>query len=180
MDILKFIDSLEDPRRKQGQRHKFRDILTIIIMAILSGHQGLRGFNRFAKANADELTKTMKLRRGIPSYSTFQAMLKDLDDQLLSKKFIEWVRASTPDTADELIALDGKAIRSTITGGNTLMQNFVAVVSAFGHSSGIVYGMNSYENGKTGECIALQKLIAELGLKGKTFTTDALHTQKKP
>lgn len=178
-DILSFFDSLEDKRRKQGQRHKFRDILTIIIMAILSGHQGLRGFTRFAKANDEELIEALNLKHGVPGYSTFQSLLKDLDEQILVAKFIEWVKSIVPPSADDFIALDGKAVRSTTAGGNTRLQNFVAVVNAFGHQSGLVYGMNSYENGKSGEGEALRKLIEQLGLTDKVFTMDALHCQKK-
>ena len=178
-DILSFFDSLEDPRRKQGQRHQFKDILTIIIMAILSGHQGLRGFNRFARANAAELTEALDLKHGVPKYSTLQSLLTSLDEQILVIKFIEWAKSILPESEDEFIALDGKAIRATTVGGNSKLQNFVAVVNAFGHKSGLVYGMNSYENGKSGEGEALRNLIEQLGLTDKVFTMDALHCQKK-
>jgi hypothetical protein len=96
-------------------------------MAILSGHQGLRGFNRFAKSNAEELTEALKLKHGVSGYSTFQTLLKDLDEQILVTKFIEWVKSIVPASADDFIALDGKAIKATTAGGNTKWQNFVAV-----------------------------------------------------
>ena len=179
-DLKAFFKSLEDPRRKQGQRHSFENILTIIIMAILSGHQGLRGIHRFSKANAAELTEVLQLKYGVPGYSTFQAMLTELDDQLLVSKFIAWVKSFTSLTTDDFIALDGKAIKATSNGGQTKLQNFVAVVSAFGHQSGIVYGMQSFENGKSGEAQALRDLVEQLELKDKVFTMDALHAQKKP
>ena len=178
-ELMPFFDSLEDKRRKQGQRHQFRDILTIIIMAILSGHQGLKRFTRFANANAEELTEVLKLKHGVPKYSTFQALLKDLDEQILITKFIEWVESILPESVDNFIALDGKAIRATTYRGNTKLQNFVAVVSAFGQQSGLVYEMNSYENGKSGEAQALRDLVNKLGLTNKFFTMDALHCQKK-
>jgi len=177
-DILEFFKSLEDPRRKQGQRHQFHDILTLIIMAILSGHQGIRGFHRFAKANATELTDTLELKYGVPGYSTFRDMVINLDNQILVTKFIEWAKKYIPHTADEFIALDGKAIKATSSGGNTTLQNFVSIVNAFGHHSGFVYGMKSFENGKSGEAQALRDLVEQLGLKDKIFTMDALHTQK--
>ena len=176
-ELQEFFDSVHDPRRKQGQRHLFYNILTIIIMAILSGHQGLRGFSRFAQANAEELTLALRLKHGVPSYSTFQAMLTELDDQMLSAQFIQWVKSIVPSDADRFIALDGKSIRSTTNGGNTKLQNFVALVNAFGHQSGLVYGMQSYENNKSGEAQALRDLIVKLGLRGIVFTMDALHTQ---
>jgi hypothetical protein len=170
-----FFDSLQDPRRGQGQRHRFDDVLTIVLMAILSGHQGLR----FAKANATELTEVLELKYGVPCYFTFRAILSALDEELLVSGFIKWVKGYLPDQADDFIALDGKAIRATSEGGSTKLQNFVALVNAFGHQSGVVYGMKSFENGKSGEAQALRELVQQLGLKGKVFTMDALHAQKK-
>ncbi len=176
--MFEFFDELEDPRRAQGQRHKLRDILTMVIMAILSGHQGIRGFTRFAKANEEELTEILNLKHGVPGYFTFQYVLSKLDEQLLAKKFIQWAQSYLPDLADDFVALDGKAIKSTTNGGNTKFQNFVAVVSAFGHSTGLVYGMKSYENAKSAETVALRDLVRQLGLQDTVFTMDALHNKK--
>ena len=149
-------------------------------MAILSGNQGLRGFNRFAQANAEELTEVLDLKHGVPSYSTFQALLSELDDEVLSTRFITWVRNILPNfKSDSFIALDGKAIKATGQSNNTILQNFVFVVNAFGHQSGLVYGMKGFNSGKAGEAEAVRDLIKQLGLRDKVFTLDALHTQKK-
>lgn len=178
-NILAFCASLEDPRRAQGMRHQFHHIMIMVIMAILSNHQGLRGFARFAKANAAELTEIFELKHGVPKFNTFQSVLNSLDEQILVSKFIEWVKSYVDEDADDFIALDGKAVTATVTGGTSSNQNFVAVVNAFGHRSGIVYGMESYENGKSGEGEAVRKLLEKLGLQGKTFTMDAGNCQKK-
>lgn len=178
-NLFEFIESLEDPRRGQGQRHQLKDVIVIILMAILSGHQGLRGFTRFAKANDEELTDILELKHGVPCYYTFRAIINGLDEQVLAKQFTNWVKSYVSEDTDDFIALDGKSIRSTTQGGNTKLQNFVAVVNAFGHQSGLVYGMKSYENGKSSEGQALRDLVVQLGLKDKVFTMDALHSQKK-
>lgn len=174
-----FISTLEDPRRGQGQRHKLQDVLLMVIMAILSGHQGLKGFARFAMSNKEELTEVLRLKHGVPCYYTFRAVLTGLNEQLLARKFMAWVKTYHPDLDDEFIALDGKAISSTTSGGNTSLQNFISVVNAFGHQSSMVYGMKSFENGKSGEAQALRSLVKQLGMKDKIFTMDALHSQKK-
>lgn len=176
--ISDFFSSLEDPRRGQGMRHQLSDVLTIVVMAILSGHQGLRGFTRFAKANARELTEELNLKYGVPCYSTFRDVLAGLEEQLLAQKFIQWVKTYVSANADSFIALDGKAIKATTHGGNTELQNFVSVVNAFGHDSGLVYGMKAFENKKGNEPEALRNLVQQLGLKDKVFTMDALHTKK--
>jgi DDE_Tnp_1-associated len=177
-NMFDFFADLSDPRRGQGQRHKLQDVLTIIVMAILSGHQGIKGFARFAASNQQELTELFNLKHGVPCYFTFRSILASLDEQLLAQKFTAWVKSYHPPLADNFVALDGKAVTSTSSGGNTKLQNFISIVSAFGHQSGMVYGMKSFESSKSCEGSALRALVENLGLTGKVFTMDALHSQK--
>lgn len=177
-NLFEFFSTLKDPRRGQGQRHSLQDILTIVIMAILSGHQGLRGFERFAQNNESELTEALNLTHGVPCYQTFQKVLNALNEQLMAQKFILWMSRYHTLFDDKFVALDGKVVTSTVNGGNTELQNFISVVSAFGHKSGMVYGMKPFENGKSGETQALRGLVKDLNLTDKTFTMDALHTKK--
>lgn len=177
--IFEFTGQIQDPRRKQGQRYSLESLLIIILMGILSGHQSIKGLARFAKSNEEELKECLCLKHGVPKYNTLRDLLLHLDADLLASCFSNWVAQYHPDWSDEFIAFDGKAVRSTVSGGNTSLQNFVAVVSAFGHSSGMVYGMESYENGKSAETQSLRDLIEKLGLKDKVFTMDALHAKKK-
>lgn len=176
--ITEFLDSLTDPRRGQGQRHSLQNILTIVMMAIISGHQGIRGFARFASSNKKELTEVLDLKHGVPCYYTFQTVLNSLNEQILAQKFMTWMSQYYPVLDDNYIAVDGKTVKSTVLGGKMSSQNFVSVVSAFGHQTGMVYGMTAFENGKSGEAQSLRDLVQQLGLSQKVFTMDALHTQK--
>lgn len=179
--MFEFFAALEDPRRGQGQRHSFANIMTIVIMAILTGEQGFRGFHRFAKSNVEELSEVLEMKHGIPRYNTIRSVLVSIDEDVLVKEFIKWTQNYMPNDIanDEFISLDGKAVRATTSGGNTSKQNFVSVVNAFGHKSGVVYGMQPFENGKSGEATALRTLVEKLGVKEVVFTIDALHAQKK-
>lgn len=178
-NLLDFISSLNDPRRGQGQRHTLENIILIVLMAILSGHQGIKGFARFAASNAAELTEALHLKHGVPSFGTFRSVLLFLDEHLLAAKFIEWVKGCHGSFDDDSVSLDGKLLRSTGKGINTSHQRFVSAVSAFGHQSGLIYGMLSFSNGKSGEADAVRSLVKQLGLEGKVLTMDAMHCQKK-
>lgn len=178
-NLFNFISELNDPRRGQGQRHTLENILLMVLMAILSGHQGLKGFARFAKSNAKELSEVLQLKHGVPSFGTFRSVLLCLDEHLLAAKFITWAQGYHGSFVDDRVALDGKLLRSTGKGLNTSNQSFVSVVSAFGHQSGLIYGMLSFSNGKSGEAGTLRSLVEQLGLVDKVLTMDAMHTQKK-
>ena len=176
--MFELFGDLPDPRRSQGIRHQLDDILIIAVMAILSGHNGIRGFTRFAKSNETELTQILRLKHGIPRYNSFLSVFNAIDQTILAQRFTKWVKMYLPEFEDEHIALDGKSIRATVQNQNSSTQDFVAVVNAFGHQSGVVYGMQAYRNGKSGEGDALRALITRLGMKEVTFTMDALHTKK--
>lgn len=178
-NLEEFVSTLIDPRRGQGQRHSLVNILTIVIMAILSGHQGFRGFERFAQVNSAELIGALKLKHGVPTYQTFHSVLTKLGWQMLSSKFGSWAQAYQVEWPQEFIALDGKSVKSTVGGGNTDEQNFTAAVTAFGHQSGIVYHTEPFENGAAGgEVEALRRLVKKLALTGQVLTMDAAHTKK--
>jgi hypothetical protein len=175
--LFEFFEGLTDPRRKQGQRHRLEDVLQIVIMAILSGHQGLRGFSRFAMSNEEDLINILDLKHGVPCFFTIRTVIMGLNQELLAQKFTLWLKDYH--ATDDFMSLDGKAVTGTSTGGKSSSQNFVSVVSAFGHRSGLIFGMKAFENGKSGESEALRQLVERLGMKDKVFTMDALHTQKK-
>ncbi len=116
-ELFEFFKDLNDPRRGQGQRHRLEDVLLIVIMAILSGHQGLRGFARFAKSNEEELTAVLNLKHGVPCFFTIRAVLTGLNEELLAQKFIAWVKGYQ--SKEDFMALDGKAVSGTSSGGNS-------------------------------------------------------------
>jgi DDE_Tnp_1-associated len=178
-DFGSYLATIPDFRRKQGQRYPLAALLTISLMAILSQKQGLRDFARFAQANAQTLTTLLNLKHGVPKYATFQSLFRHLSAQVLTDKFVAWLATYSPVLADKYIALDGKVVQSTVSGGNTSLQNFISVVSAFGQQSGLTYGMQAFQNNKSGEGQALRDLVEKLGLQGKVYTADALHCQKK-
>ena len=86
--ITEFFGQIQDSRRKQGQRYSLSCLLTITLMAILSKHQSLKGFARFAKSNKEELTSALNLKYGVPSFTTFRELFQNIDIQLLTTGFI--------------------------------------------------------------------------------------------
>jgi hypothetical protein len=165
-------------------------------MATLAGHEGYRPTERFLRNNEPQLRKLLPFSpHQLPSYVTLRAIFEALDFQALAQALRDWAAARLPE--QELLAIDGKAIASTVTEHDTSAQDFAALVSAYGVSSGIVAAMEPYRNAQESEIVAVQRLIESLAsvlvepdeagqsagkslLAGKTLTFDALHAQKKP
>ncbi|HRI26749.1 MAG TPA: ISAs1 family transposase [Chitinophagales bacterium] len=178
-NITTFTKLFNDPRRGQGQRHRLHDIIVIMLMAILTGHQSIKGFARFAKSNRAELIAHLGLKHGVPSFNTFRYILESIGEDIFAQNFLIYMKQQYGVLADEYISIDGKSVRSSVKGGNTDNQHFVSLVSAFGQNSKMVYGMQAFENKKSAESEIVRDLASKLALKDKTFTLDALHCQKK-
>ena len=178
-NISDFTNLFIDPRRGQGQRHKLHDIIVIILMAILSGQQSIKGFARFAQSNKEDLVTHLGLKHGVPSFNTFRYIMEAISEDIFAKNFLTYMQTQYGSMADDYISMDGKCIKSSVQGGNTSAQNFISVVSAFGHDSKMAYGMKSFENKKSGEVAVVQSLITDLKITDKTITLDALHCKKK-
>ena len=151
-------------------------------MAMLSGHHGYRPIGRFLRANADELRAHLDFgRHALPSFVTVRAVLQALDFEALATAFRSWAAERLPD--GEVLAIDAKAVRSTVSDHDGAAQDFAALVSAYGVHSGIAVTATAYRNGQTSEVAAAQSLIADLAsaldLSGVTVTLDALHCTKK-
>ena len=182
MTLLDHLATVPDPRRGQGRRYPLPQLLTMTIMAMMSGHHGYRPTERFIHDNADSLRRLLDWpREAMPSNVTLRAVLQALDFEALSAAFRAW--AAERLSEGEILAVDAKAVRSTYTGDGTAEQDFVALVSAYGVRSGVVASATRYQNGQTSEIAAAQDLIADLAaalnLTGVTVTLDALHAVKK-
>lgn len=151
-------------------------------MAVLAGHHGYRPTSRFFRDNAGPLRRHLGFaRHGLPSHVSVRAVLQAVDFDALTAAVRAWAAERLP--PGEILAVDAKAVRSTVSGHDGPAQDFVALVSAYGVHSGIVVTATRYHNGDTSEVAAAQDLVADLAgaldLTGVTVTLDALHAVKK-
>lgn len=178
-DLKTFLSEIKDFRRSQGQRYPLSAVLSMIVMAIISGCSGYREFARFMKANAKELVPAFSLKHGVPSHVTVREVLRQVDLDALSSTFAKWMKAHLPVEGERWLSVDGKGLGSTVCNPHDSLQNFVSVVSVFAQQSGLVHGMQAFDNGKSYEPEIVRQLIQKLGIQNVVLTLDALHCQKK-
>lgn len=182
-DLFDYLKQVKDFRRREGQRHALWAVLGMIIMAIISGHQGLKGFARFMKANEKELVLAFQLKHGVPSFGTIRTILLQLELEPLRMAFIRWMRPHLKKQrqkgGDIWLSLDGKSLASTVQNSQDALQDFVMVVSLFAQESGLVMAIQPFRSKKAYEPQVVRELISKLGLKDVIYTLDALHCQKK-
>jgi len=180
MGFKECFSKVQDPRRGQGLRTDLDQILTMVVVSYLCGHFGYRGVHRFSKINSKDFIEFLQLRHGVPSHMSFARLLPRLNKKELITAFKCWSKDYVPLENKDWLAVDGKALGSTLKNSQSKKQDFEAVVSLFAHKSGLVRSVEHYRKKSKGESEApiARHLMSELKNMGLIFTMDAGNTQK--
>src|SRR6266404_273807 len=176
--LLDYLREVPDHRRGQGRRFDLAGVLMVAILALLSGAHSYRSIHTFADIHFKRLREALGLSwRCAPSYSRIQTILQGVSKDALETAFRKYsaaVAAKLPEGFDYL-ACDGKALR----GSFDHMEDTRAkeLLSVFAAGTRLILAHKEIQD-KTNEIPAFQVLVKEIGLTGKLFTLDALHTQK--
>ena len=165
--------TIPDPRKTRGQRHVLLDIILIAILGTLSNVDDWEGLEEFAKDQETWLRTFLELPHGIPSHDTFNRVFRRLDPSAFAEAFLGWVKGVRAKIPGDVVALDGKTLRSSLAEGKPALH----VVSAWSTANRLVLGQRSVDV-KSNEITAIPELLKVLELKGCIVTIDAMGCQK--
>ena len=106
--VLSHFQHLPDPRVERTKDHNLVAIVTIAILAVLSGANGFVAIATYGKAKQAWLETFLDLSDGIPSQDPFGRVFAVLDPRELPNSFLGWVACITEKLNLELIHVDGK------------------------------------------------------------------------
>jgi hypothetical protein len=128
-DIAAFAQSLTsipDTRKPQGIRYKLHNLLTIMVLSMLSGCDDFESMALFCKSKSEFLCKHGLLDgKNYPSHDLFRLLLMNLDKKIFGNLLVAWLDSITnPDVnatllEKTLIHVDGKVLRATRTSEHT-------------------------------------------------------------
>jgi hypothetical protein len=177
--LVEQLKTIPDWRRGRAVQHPLWLMLLVTLLGIMSGYSSLRGLADFMHRHQQEVAEHFGLPKAkLPRYSTLREMAQSVDATAVAAVFQTWAQAVAPVEAGQAVALDGKALGSTVENCYGQQQDFVMVVSACVQSWAGVIGQVSFHNGKSSEIGAVRTLLQQLDLKGVWVTLDALHCQK--
>jgi predicted transposase YbfD/YdcC len=174
LSLIEHFKELPDPRVDRTKDHDLIDILVIAICTLLCAGESFNDMEDFGKAKEDWFKTFLGLRNGIPSHDTFNRLFAALDPQAFLDCFVRWTQGLRAAVAQEIVALDGKALRRALNAD----QSIKCVVSAWAESNSLVLGQLKVSD-KSNEITALPALLRALELAGCIVTVDAMGTQKK-
>jgi predicted transposase YbfD/YdcC len=167
-------ESLEDPRVRQPE-HLLLDIVTIAILAVISGADDMVAVETYGKAKVAWLQTFLALPNGIPSHDTFSRVLALISPQSLQECFLKWVQQLTEQLEVNLINIDGKTARGSYDRESSLKA--LHTVSAWSSEHHLVLAQQRVES-KSNEITAIPELLNLLDITGAIITLDAMGTQR--
>lgn len=172
---------MKDTRQQWKVKHKLSDIVIIVMLSILTGHNDFEEMVIFAEARINILRRYIGLENGIPHKDTIKRVIAILNPNSLNLIFYKWLakivtvkRKKTINELDRIIAFDGK----TICGSNDIHNRALHILTAFDTDNELVLGQLPVDV-KTNEITVMPDLIDLLDLKDTVITADALNCQKE-
>lgn len=172
--LIEHFKDLADPRVERRRDHDLIDVLVIAVCCLLCGGESFNDMEDFGLAREDWFKTFLGLRNGIPSHDTFNRLFAALDPKLFLECFLRWTQSLRQVIPQEIVALDGKALRGALNS----QQSVKYIVSAWAEGNGLVLGQLKVED-KSNEITAVPELLRVLELAGCIVTIDAMGCQKK-
>lgn len=170
---MEMLSDVDDPRQpSNGTRHDFLELLVMTISAVLSDCDTIEDVAAWSRAHTPWLRQFLVLKNGIPSEDTFLRVFRLLDPKQFERCFRRWVSHLIPNLGGT-IAVDGKTVRGSGSGGETAIH----MVSAFSTRLGLVLAQEKV-SAKSNEITAIPELLNALYLKGFLVSIDAMGCQR--
>lgn len=164
---------LRDPRRRHGREHRFLDIITIAICAVIGNADSWRAIALWGRTHQTWLQRFLALPNGIPGHDTFRRLFERLDPHAFQTCLRQWLVDLTGALKVTHIAIDGKTLR----GSRSSCLGPLHLVSAWATQYHVSLGQVAVDT-KSNEITAIPQLLEMLDLHGALVTIDAMGCQK--
>jgi hypothetical protein len=185
LSLLEVLAQVPDPRCRRGRRHPLTAILSLAVLAMLTGCHSYTAIAQFGRDKGFALAHALGFRRGkTPTTSTFSLIFRALDVVAFEAALSRWVATHVPaaqeSTAQESasqeefhVCLDGKTARGS-KDGQTPGQHLVA---AYAPAAQAVLAQIRVD-AKTNEHKAALQLLGIVPVQGRVLTGDAMFCQR--
>ena len=117
LSLIEHLQQLPDPRVKGRCEHELVDVLVIALCCLMCGGEGFNDMEDFGRAKRRWFQTFLRLGGGIPTHDTFNRVLTALKPEAFLEVFMAWTQSLRTTVAEEIVALDGKALRRALDRG---------------------------------------------------------------
>jgi hypothetical protein len=172
--LLAVLAEVPDPRSRHGRRHPLSAVLSLAVVAMLSGAKSYEAIAQFGREKGFALAHALGFTRGkTPTKSTFSVLFRVLDVQAFERALSRWIASRLPEGPGKPVALDGKTARGS-RDGDVPGQHLVAAYC--GQAQAVLAQLRV--DAKTNEHKAALQLLGVLPVGGNIITGDALFCQR--
>ncbi len=169
-----FFSDLHDPRQSAKIAYPLFDILFLTVCAVIGGCEGWEDIEDFGQAHSRWFQDKGLFPNGLPVHDTIARVISSLDPEQFQLCFLKWMQAVNSSAKGQLIAIDGKVLRSSYNRDDR--QSTIHMVSAFASANGMVLGQVKTDT-KSNEITAIPELLALLDMTGCLISIDAMGCQ---
>jgi predicted transposase YbfD/YdcC len=163
---------VQDPRINRTRKHKLIDIIVMTICGLICKSETWTDIADYAESNEEWFRKFLELPGGVPSHDTFGRVFSLIDPKEFQKAFYEWTQSIADISEGEIIALDGKYNKASLTVPGE-RRSITRMVSAWASEAGVALAQMKTDFIKTGEKKVYKDLIDFLKIQGCIITIDA-------
>jgi DDE_Tnp_1-associated len=97
VSLLEVLAQVPDPRSPHGQRHPLSAILSLAVLAMLTGCKSYEAIAQFGRDHGTPLAHLLGFRRGkTPCKSTFSILFRALDVDAFESALSRWILGRLP------------------------------------------------------------------------------------
>jgi len=165
-----------DQRQSAKVTYPLCDVLFVTLCGVIAGAEGWSEIFDYAEGHHDWFKQQGFLIDGVPVDDTIARIISKIEPEQFRQCFINWMQAVHQVTEGEVVAIDGKTLRSSYKRGDR--QSTIHMVNAFACANKVVMGQLKTEQ-KSNEITAIPALIKLLEVKGALVSIDAMGCQTK-
>ncbi|QXC33763.1 ISAs1 family transposase [Aeromonas sp. FDAARGOS 1407] len=165
---------LHDPRQSAKIAYPLFDIVFLTVCAIIGGSEGWEDIEDFGQAHCRWFQDKGLFPNGLPVHDTIARVISRLAPDEFQTCFLKWMKVVHAHASGELVAIDGKVLRSSYNREDR--QSTIHMVSAFASANGVVLGQIKTD-AKSNEITAIPELLALLDIRGCLVSIDAMGSQ---
>ncbi len=169
--FTQFFCELEGPLQTTKITYPCFDVVFLTVCAAIGRSQDWEDIEFFGEAHLEWFHHNGLFYKGLPVHNTITRIISRIQPEQFQNAFFRWMQATSERTDGELIAIDGKTLRSSYDRDSR--QSTIHMVSAFAAENRLVLGQVKTD-AKSNEITAIPELLALLDIKGCLVSIDAM------